>query len=116
MKVRPFSDWIVAKLEAKQELSGSIIVPDSHEEAILKGTVIAVGPGKTDNNGITTPVGVEVGEKICFLRWHKEHRPGKAQVAALSEMSAELGAEVVLVRQADVLVVYEGDLHVELTH
>ena len=55
-----------------------------------------------------------VGDNICFFRWHHEHRPGKAQVAALGEYSEEIGAPVVMVRKNDILFVYEGNPQIDL--
>ena len=114
MKVRPLHDWIVVLLEADQAPSSIIAAPDTHQENVRKGTVIAVGPGAELPNGVRDPVGVQPGDKVCFLRWHHEHRPGKAQVAALTDLSVELGGSVVMVRRNDILFTYEGDVRVEL--
>lgn len=114
MKVRPLHDWVVVKLFKDQSPSSIIAMPDTHQEAIRKGVVLEVGPGTCLGSGARDPVGVEPGEQVCFLRWHHEHRPGKAQVAALQELSDELGAEVVMVRRNDILFVYEGDPRIEL--
>ena len=116
MKVRPLHDWIVVKLEPDQAPSSIIAAPDTYSQNIRKGVVVEVGPGAELPNGIRDPVEVSPGERVCFLRWHHEHRPGKAQVAALKDLSVELGAEVVMVRRNDILFVYDGEPRIELGH
>jgi len=114
MKVRPLQDWIVVLLEENQAPSSIIAAPDTHQEPIRKGKVLEVGPGMETNKGVKIPVGVVPGDKVCFLRWHNEHRPGKAQVEALMDLSNQLGGSVVMIRSNDILFAYEGDGPVEL--
>jgi hypothetical protein len=73
-----------------------------------------VGPGKSTKSGKPIPVGVEPGERIAFLRWHQEHRPGKAASSALEKMSTEIGEDVCLIRQADILFSYDGNVTVDV--
>lgn len=54
------------------------------------------------------------GESIVFLRWHSEHRPGKANVEALAKWSAELGEDLCMIRESDVLFAYTGDVKVDV--
>lgn len=115
MKVRPLHDWLVVKMSPLDKRSAIIDVPGQEESAIRKGEVVAVGPGKSNpNNQTRAPMGVEPGEKIVFLRWHTEHRPGKAQVEALARMSAELGEDLCMIRLSDILFAYTGDVRVDL--
>ena len=57
---------------------------------------------------------VKEGDRITFLRWHQEHRPGKANAEVLKKMSAELGEDLTLIRQNDILFVFEGDVTVDV--
>ena len=114
MNVRPLHDWVVVKLEPEQVPSTILAIPDTHDEVVRKGVVLAVGPGFELSNGVRDPVGVAPGDKVCFARWHQEHRSGKAQVDAMKEMGIELGASVVLVRRNDILFAYEGDALIEV--
>lgn len=115
MRVRPLSDWLVVKVAPFDKRSSIIDLPGANESAVRKGEVLEVGPGraKTDTAG-HEPMDVKVGEKIVFLRWHGEHRPGKAQVEALAKWSAELGEDLMMIRQNDILFAYEGDVKVDV--
>ena len=52
MAIRPLSDRIVIKvIDDTEQTSGGIFIPDSAKEKPQKGEVIAVGPGKTLDDG-----------------------------------------------------------------
>ncbi len=52
MKLRPLSDRVIVKQsEAEEKTKSGIILPDAAKEKPTKGKVIAVGPGKLDDNG-----------------------------------------------------------------
>ena len=51
MKIKPLSDRIlVLRIEEVQETRGGIVIPDTAKEKPQEGKVIAVGPGKFDEN------------------------------------------------------------------
>ncbi|MES1228180.1 MAG: co-chaperone GroES, partial [Armatimonadota bacterium] len=63
MTLKPLHDRIVVEPAAKEEkTAGGIILPDSAKEKPLKGKVLAVGPGKTLDNGTKSPVDINVGD------------------------------------------------------
>jgi hypothetical protein len=52
VNIRPLHDRIVAKrVEKEEEVRGGIIIPDSAKDKPQEAKVIAVGPGKLDENG-----------------------------------------------------------------
>ena len=52
MAIRPLSDKLVIKIiDDTEQTSGGIFIPDSAKEKPQKGEVIAVGPGKTLEDG-----------------------------------------------------------------
>ena len=52
MKVRPLYDRILVKrIEPQEQVRGGIIIPDTAKEKPQRGTVIAAGEGKKDDNG-----------------------------------------------------------------
>ena len=70
MKLRPLHDRIIVKrLEEERKSAGVIVIPDMAAEKPSMGEVIAVGPGKTDDNGKLVAMGVKVGEKILFGKY-----------------------------------------------
>lgn len=109
------SDWLLVKCDPFQPKS-SIIECVNNESSVRTGTVLKVGPGKYKKEGsdLRVPMGVEVGERVAFLRWHQEHRPGKAIVHALADLSEELKAEVCMIRVNDILFVFTGEVKVDL--
>jgi chaperonin GroES len=70
MKVKPLNDRVLVKrLEAKEMLRGGIIIPDTAKEKPLEGEVIAVGPGRTDDNGKVVAMSVKAGDKVLVGKY-----------------------------------------------
>lgn len=70
MKLKPLGDRVLVKAaEAKEVKKGGIIIPDTVKEKPQEGEVIAVGPGKTDDNGKKIAMDVKVGDKILFGKY-----------------------------------------------
>ena len=70
MKLRPLHDRVIVKrLEEERKSAGGIVIPDTASEKPSMGEVIAVGPGKTDDNGKLLAMGAKVGDKILFGKY-----------------------------------------------
>ncbi|OIO74961.1 MAG: co-chaperone GroES [Elusimicrobia bacterium CG1_02_37_114] len=70
MKLKPLGDRVLVKVIEKEEVKKSgIIIPDTAKEKPQEGKVIAVGPGKVDDNGKKIPMDVKVGDKILFGKY-----------------------------------------------
>ncbi len=70
MKLQPLHDRIVVEPAAKEETTaGGIILPDSAKEKPLRGTVLAIGPGKTLDSGQVAPIGVSVGDVVLYGKY-----------------------------------------------
>ncbi len=70
MSIRPLGDKIVIKvIEDTEQTSGGIFIPDSAKEKPQKGEVVAVGPGKTLDDGKREEMEVKVGEKVLFAKY-----------------------------------------------
>jgi chaperonin GroES len=70
MTLQPLHDRIVIEPAAKEERTASgIILPDSAQEKPLRGTVIAVGPGKTLDSGKVVAVDIKVGEVVLYGKY-----------------------------------------------
>jgi chaperonin GroES len=68
--LKPLGDRIVVKaLEAETVSSGGIVLPDTAKEKPQKGEVLAVGPGKTLDNGKVSAVDVKVGDKVVYSKY-----------------------------------------------
>jgi chaperonin GroES len=71
MKIRPLHDRVLVKrLESGATTSpGGIIIPDTVKEKPQEGEVVAVGSGKSLENGKVQPMNVKVGDKILFGKY-----------------------------------------------
>ena len=70
MKIRPLNDRILVKRMASEEMSaGGIIIPDSAKEKPAEGEIVAVGPGKLNDNGERVAMDVKVGDTVLFSKY-----------------------------------------------
>jgi chaperonin GroES len=96
MQLKPLHDRILVKrLEEEQVTKGGIIIPDSAKEKPIKGEVVAVGQGKTADDGKLIPMNVKQGDKVIFNKY------------AGTEIKIE-GEEFLIMREDDVLAIIEG--------
>ena len=69
MAIRPLSDRLVIKvIDDTEQTSGGIFIPDSAKEKPQKGEVIAVGPGKTLEDGKKEEMEVKVGDIVLYAK------------------------------------------------
>ena len=70
MKVKPLNDRVlVSRIEGEEKTVGGIIIPDTAQEKPQEGKVIAVGPGKVNENGERSPMAVKAGDRILFGKY-----------------------------------------------
>lgn len=70
MKFIPLHDRILVKrLEQEDTTKGGIIIPDTAKEKPMKGSIIAVGPGKTNESGKITPISLKAGDTVLFNKY-----------------------------------------------
>jgi len=70
MKIKPLGDRVIVEpLEQKEVKKGGIIIPDTAKEKPQEGKVIAVGPGKIDEDGKKIPMDVKVGDKVLYGKY-----------------------------------------------
>ena len=70
MKLRPLADRVIVKrLENETKSAGGIVIPDTAAEKPDQGEIVAVGPGKKDDNGNLIPMSVKVGERVLFGKY-----------------------------------------------
>jgi len=69
-KIRPLEDRVVVEpLEAEEKTAGGILLPDTAREKPQKGKVLAVGPGKLNDDGKRQEIGVVVGDTVLYGRY-----------------------------------------------
>jgi len=71
MKLKPLHDHVIVKPITENEVTKSgIVLPDTvDKERPEKGEIIAVGDGKTLENGQKAPMSVKVGDKVMFKKY-----------------------------------------------
>jgi chaperonin GroES len=70
MKIRPLGDRILVKrVEGEEKSKGGIIIPDAAKEKPQEGKVIAVGKGKTAEDGKLIALEVKAGDRILFGKY-----------------------------------------------
>ena len=70
VSIKPLEDRIVIKqVEAEQTTSSGLVIPDTAKEKPQEGEVVAVGPGRIDDNGNRVPLDVKVGDKVIYSKY-----------------------------------------------
>ena len=66
-RIRPLADRVLVEpIEEKEVRKGGIVIPDSAKEKPQEGKVIAVGPGKLDDEGNKIPMTVKKGNRVLM--------------------------------------------------
>jgi chaperonin GroES len=70
MKIRPLHDRVIVKrLDNERKTASGIVIPDNAAEKPDQGEIMAVGPGKRDENGKIITLDVKVGDKVLFGKY-----------------------------------------------
>lgn len=71
MKIRPLHDRVVVRRADEETTTpGGIVIPDSaSKEKPIEGEVIAIGPGKTTDDGKVQAMALKVGDKVLFGKY-----------------------------------------------
>ena len=70
MKLRPLADRVIVKrLENETKTASGIYIPDNAAEKPDQGEVLAVGPGRTSEEGKLVPLTVKVCDRVLFGRY-----------------------------------------------
>ena len=86
MKVKPLHDRILVDRIEEEVRKGGIIIPDSAKEKPQQGKVIAVGPGRVDDDGKRIPLDVKKDDYILFGKYSgNEIRVGEEEYLIMRE-------------------------------
>jgi chaperonin GroES len=70
LNVKPLGDRILVEaVEEKEVKKGGIIIPDSAKEKPMESLVVALGTGKTDDNGKKVPFEVKKGDRVLVSKY-----------------------------------------------
>lgn len=93
LKIKPLADRVVVQAdEAEEKSEGGIILPDTAQEKPQKGTIVALGAGRTSDSGDLIKPEVKVGDKVLYGKYSG------------NEISIN-GTEYLIMRESDVLAV-----------
>lgn len=90
--IKPMGNRVLIKRSQAKSSKGGILLPDSAQEKPKEGEVIAVGPGKTEDNGQITPMNVRVGDNVLFSPY-----------AGAEVKTEEQGVEYLIMAEEDIL-------------
>jgi len=70
VKIQPLGDRVlVEQIEETEQVKGGIVIPDSAKEKPQEAKVVALGTGKTDDNGKKVPFDVKVGDVVLTSKY-----------------------------------------------
>ena len=94
-KLRPLGDRVVLRPTPREEMTKSgIVLPDTAKEKPQEGTVVAVGPGRTLDDGSREAIDVQEGQRVLYAKY------------AGTEFKVE-GEELLIISQKDILAIVE---------
>jgi len=68
--IKPLEDKVLVQIvEAETTTASGLVIPDSAQEKPQEATVVAVGPGRTNDKGEVVPVGVNEGDTVIFSKY-----------------------------------------------
>jgi len=95
MNIKPLADRVVIKMtEAEETTSSGIILAGSAKEKPQIAEVVAVGQGKTNDDGKIVPMTVKVGDKVLTSKYSG------------TEVKVD-GVEYTILKQEDILAIVE---------
>ena len=95
MKLRPLHDRVIIKrLDNERKTTSGIVIPDSAAEKPDQGEILAIGNGKTGDDGKVRPLAVKVGDKVLFGKY-------SGQAVKVD------GEELLVMREEDIMAVVE---------
>ena len=70
VNIKPLEDKILVQAnEAETTTASGIVIPDTAKEKPQEGEVVAVGPGRIDDNGNRVPLDIAVGDKVLYSKY-----------------------------------------------
>lgn len=91
--LKPLADRLVVEPVEQEEMTASgLVLPETAKEKPQKGTVIAAGPGRRDDDGDRIEMDVEVGDVVLYAKY------------AGTEIKVD-GKKLLILKESDVLAI-----------
>jgi chaperonin GroES len=97
LNLRPLADRVVIESVEEDEQTfagGKLVLPETAKEKPQKGMILAIGPGRTDDDGKRLPMDVKVGDQVLYAKY------------AGTEVKVE-GRKLLILKESDILAVVE---------
>ncbi|KAA3665432.1 MAG: co-chaperone GroES [Chloroflexi bacterium] len=96
MKLKPLGDRLVVEPKEREQTTASgLILPETAKEKPQEGAVVAVGPGRRDDDGNRVAMDVAVGDMVLYAKYGG------------TEIKID-GKKLLILKETDVLAIVEG--------
>ena len=96
MKLKPLGDRLVVEPKEREEMTASgLILPETAKEKPQEGEVMAVGPGRRDDDGKRVQMDVSVGDRVLYAKYGG------------TEVKID-GQKLLILKESDVLAILEA--------
>ncbi|MCL4262088.1 MAG: co-chaperone GroES [Anaerolineae bacterium] len=96
MNLKPLGDRLVVEPKEREQTTASgLILPETAAEKPQEGEVIAVGPGRRDDDGKRVAMDVSVGDRVLYAKYGG------------TEVKID-GKKLLILKESDVLAIVES--------
>ena len=96
LNIKPLADRVVIEPLDEEEVTfagGQLVLPDTAKEKPQQGKILAVGPGRLDEDGKRIPMELKVGDTVVYAKYSG------------TTFKTEDGKEILFMKESDVLAV-----------
>ncbi|HHH41820.1 MAG TPA: co-chaperone GroES [Chloroflexi bacterium] len=98
VNIKPLGDRVVVEPieeEVQTFAGGKLVLPDTAKEKPQQGKVLAVGPGRRDEEGKRIPMDVKVGDTVIYAKYSG------------TTFKTPDGKEILILKESDILAIIE---------
>jgi chaperonin GroES len=98
LNIKPLADRVVIEPLDEEEVTfagGQLVLPDTAKEKPQQGKILAVGPGRLDEDGKRMPMDVKVGDTVVYAKY------------AGTPFKTKEGKEILFLKESDILAVLD---------
>jgi len=96
VNLKPLADRVIVEpIEQEDVTASGIVLPETAKEKPQEGKVLAVGPGRMDDDGKRWPLDVKEGDKVLFAKY------------AGTEVKLPDDRKILVLKESDILAIVE---------
>ena len=97
VNLKPLADRVIVEpVEQEETTASGIVLPETAKEKPQEGNVLAVGPGRMDDDGKRWPLDVKKGDKVLFAKY------------AGTEVKLPDDRKILVLKESDILAIVEN--------